>query len=505
MISGQWSSLLSALGARPDEHDGTGPTRPLERVIADSREARPGDLFVCMPSKTRDTHVFLEAVAKEGVEAAIVHSPAGLVLATDAGLSAVYVDPRPQVFNTAVARACRHVYGDLTRDMRIVGVTGTNGKTTTAWMMSWALSALSRKAAYLGTLGLDFRSAFSSFHAEVANTTPFPAELWGFYSFLAEHECQDLVMEASSHALFERRLAGTRFDAGVFTNLTQDHLDYHGGMEAYADAKMLLFTECAAASDKPFVAALNFADPVAEAWAREVPCRVLSYGTDESDLTTRAAQVTVDGIVLSAAFQGQEHTARLQFGGLFNVQNAASALAGLLALGHGLEEGLDALAKVPPVPGRFEAVPNDKGIGVIVDYAHTPDALEQLLKSARKLNPGRIITVFGCGGDRDRTKRPKMAAVVSAHSEVSVVTSDNPRTEDPASILAEVASGIRPGAECVQIIDRPEAIAVAVKMAQPGDLVVIAGKGHEDYQIIGRTKYPMDDRLLARAALEALP
>lgn len=501
MISGQWPGLLTALGVRPDECAGPGPRRPLERVVADSRQVRPGDLFVCMPSRSRDTHVFLDMVAKEGVEAAVVHSAAGLVAASDAGLSALLVDPRPQRFFTAVARACRHVAGDLTAGLRVVGVTGTNGKTTTAWMVRHALSALGRRTAYLGTLGYEDPAG----HVPLENTTPFPADLWGLYGLAVENGCDDLVMEASSHALFERRLAGTRFDVGVFTNLTQDHLDFHGSMAAYADAKKLLFTEYAAASEKPFVAALNLADPVAAAWAGEVPCRVLGYGTEESDLVVTAPDVAVDGITLKAAYEGRSHTARLRFGGLFNVENATSALAALLALGNQLPESLDALAQVSPVPGRFEAVTNDKGIGVIVDYAHTPDALEQLLKSSRKLGPARIITVFGCGGDRDRTKRPKMAAVVSANSDVSVVTSDNPRTEDPAAILAEVASGLRPGAESVQIIDRPEAITAAIAMARPGDLVVIAGKGHEDYQIIGRTKHPMDDRLLARAALEARP
>ncbi len=505
MISGQWPGLLAALGARPGEHVGDAPSRPLERVVADSREAQRGDLFVCMPSKSRDTHAYLADVAKSGVDAALVHSREGLELAKSQGLSAVFVEPRAQVFYSAVARACRIVFGDLTGDLRVVGVTGTNGKTTTAWMMRGALTAMGRSAGYLGTLGFQLVSQGHPYDCPLENTTPFPADIWNLYALMADKGGQDVVMEASSHALFERRLAETRFDVGVFTNLTQDHLDFHGTMDAYAESKKLLFTEYAVASDKPFLAALNVADPVARDWALEVPCRVLTFGTADADLVTTAEDVRVDGIRLRAAYQGTEAVQDLQVGGLFNVENASSSLAGLLALGHGLDESLAALATVPPVPGRFQTVPNTKGFGVIVDYAHTPDALKQLLDSIRGLRHSRIITVFGCGGDRDRTKRPKMAAVVSSLSDVSVLTSDNPRTEDPVEIINEVATGLVPGKESHQIIDRPEAVAAAIAMARAGDVVVIAGKGHEDYQIIGRTKHPMDDRELAASALAALP
>ena len=457
-------------------------------------------MFVCMPSASRDTHAFLAGAKAAGATSAVVHSAEGLQVAESLGLATILVENCGTRFNFALGRICRLVLNDPTATMRVFGVTGTNGKTTTAWMVRNALVHLGRKAAYLGTLG--FQTAEDI--AVLNNTTPFPVELWNLLAEARDQGVQDVVMEASSHALFERRLSGVQFDVGVFTNLTQDHLDFHGSMEHYAAAKKLLFTEYAAATEKPFVGAINTANDPGEEWSKEVPCRVLTFGGPGADLSLVADKVTVGSIDYTVGFRGESVQGTMQVGGLFNVENTTSALAGMLALGHGLQESVDALATVQAVPGRFEAIANDHGFGVIVDYAHTPDALELLLKSTRHLEPARIITVFGCGGDRDRSKRPKMAAVVSRFGDVAVVTSDNPRTEDPTAILQDVAVGLDPATESVQIIDRREAIAYAVKIAQPGDIVVIAGKGHEDYQIIGRTKFPMDDRTIAREALGAL-
>ena len=496
MTQRKFSVLSEVVGPHPDERFlASDPV--VAHVTADSRDVRPGSVFVCMPSASRDTHEFLSEVKSKGAIGAIVHSSSGLEKAKALDLAGLWIEPVGSRFNFAVGRFCRDVFGDPTSRMRMIGITGTNGKTTTAWMMRNALVALGRPAAYLGTLGFQTQGEMR----ELNNTTPFPVELWNLLAEAEASGMQDFVMESSSHALFERRLAGVQYDVGLFTNFSQDHLDFHGSMEAYAAAKQLLFTEYAAASEKTFVGALNLADDVGRAWSRELPCRTLTYGASDADLQTTATDVRVDGIRMSAQYGGERAEMNLKVGGLFNVENAGSALAGLLGLGIELADAAHALESVTGVPGRFEAVLNDRGFGIIVDYAHTPDALELLLKSARALSPRRIITVFGCGGDRDRSKRPKMAAVVSQHSEISVLTSDNPRTEDPAAILRDVAVGLRPEAESTQIIDRREAIAYAVGIAEPGDLVVIAGKGHEDYQIIGRTKHPMDDRLMARDAL----
>jgi UDP-N-acetylmuramoyl-L-alanyl-D-glutamate--2,6-diaminopimelate ligase len=308
-------------------------------------------------------------------------------------------------------------------------------------------------------------------------------------------------LEVSSHALTERRADGIEFDAAVFTNLTQDHLDFHGTMEEYARAKLRLFTELPAFSTKKFTAALNVDDPIGLSWSTQISADSITYGLSAGDLRCVPLSVRLDELTLQLEYQGETQIGKPQLGGTFNVYNCLSGVAGLLALGYSLSDATSALASAKPVPGRFESVANDKGIGVLVDYAHTPDALEKLLDSARKLEHNRIITVFGCGGDRDKGKRPKMARVASSLSDLTVVTSDNPRTEDPQAILDQVKEGLLSGAASKEILDRREAIQYAVREAKAGDIVVIAGKGHENYQIVGRTKYPMDDRLLAAEAL----
>jgi UDP-N-acetylmuramoyl-L-alanyl-D-glutamate--2,6-diaminopimelate ligase len=493
-----------------------GSGRPIEWITADSRTLRPGCLFVCMPSASRDTHEFLPEAAEKGAVAAVVHSAAGRDLANSLRLDWVMwsSEPRSEFFRK-VALLAHEVLGQPSKQMRVIGVTGTNGKTTTAWMIRDALRSMGRKAAYMGTLGIDFTGD----RVELANTTPFPIETAQLMADAVAAGCQDFVMETSSHALSENRVAGILYDAAVFTNLTQDHLDFHGTMDSYENAKKLLFTKWAGdarEAGKKFVGAVNLDDATGRRWAEQLT-DVITFGgvgkdgvgalsalLGEADLSISAPEIGLDTIRLVASLKdGEASEAVLRVGGLFNVQNAGSALAGLLALGHSLPEAMSALRHITAVPGRFQAIPNDKKIGVIVDYAHTPDALEQLLKSVRALEPNRIITVFGCGGDRDKTKRPKMAAVVSRLSNVTVVTSDNPRTEDPQGILNDVLAGVQEGADSVDIIDRRSAIFHAVNIAQPHDVVVIAGKGHEDYQIIGRTKHHMDDCEMAAEALEA--
>lgn len=485
----RWTHILDACGVSWAEVAGDAD---VSGVSSDSRTVVPGDCFVVMPSERTDTAGFLGPARENGAVAAIVPTQAAFVTALELGLAAAYCPNSGHCYNVAVGRFCREFFKDPTTQMRVIGVTGTNGKTTTAWMMREALAALGRKAAYLGTLGFHHHAC----GRELSNTTPFPVELWRLLVEARDAGCTDLVMEASSHALVQRRLAGVSFAAGIFTNLSQDHLDFHGTMEHYADSKKLLFTEAAMASRVAFGAAINGADPIAQSWIPDLPTPVVVYGAP-GGFECQSEHVGLDRIVLVLPSGNRIEAA---VGGNFNVSNLTSAAAGLLSLGYDDAQIAVALSQVTPVPGRFETVGNSE-VGVIVDYAHTPDALEKLLSSARALGPRRIITVFGCGGDRDRTKRPKMAAVVSKLSDVSVVTSDNPRTEDPISIIEEVRSGLVAGAQSESIIDRREAIERAITLAEPGDVVVIAGKGHENYQIIGHTKFPMDDRQMAREAL----
>ncbi|MHB8637334.1 MAG: UDP-N-acetylmuramoyl-L-alanyl-D-glutamate--2,6-diaminopimelate ligase [Fimbriimonadaceae bacterium] len=470
------------------------------RPIADSRKVLPGDLFFCMPSERTDTHALIQGAAEAGATAAVLHSATGIEHAL-----VPYLLPAggESGFREAVWRLAHSLLGHPSKSMKVVGVTGTNGKTTTAWIIRDLLSASGTPGAYLGTLGYKDDAG----RLDVANTTPFAVELANLIVEAATRGAKALSMEVSSHALAERRADGTEFDAAVFTNLTQDHLDFHGTMTRYADAKWRLFSDLPAQSAKSFTAAINIDDPIGAEWAARCSHPVIRFSREASPramLTVAAESVGLDEIVLRFALLGEEfEPATMHLGGAFNVSNALAAVAGMLALGYRMEVVLHALPHVRPVPGRFEPVPNERGIGIIVDYAHTPDALIKLLDAVRALKPRRVITVFGCGGDRDGLKRPIMARAASERSDITVVTSDNPRTEDPATILAEVQAGIAPGANSVGILDRAEAVAYAVQAAQPGDAVVIAGKGHEDYQIIGHTKHSMDDRDLARRAMEA--
>jgi len=430
----------------------------------------------------------------------MVYDDAGFAAALNVGLAAMIVEGD---FSEAVAYLCNEFYRHPTREMGVLGVTGTNGKTTTAWLVRDMLLALGKPAAYLGTLGFELPGE----HRDIPNTTPFAADLYEFLGEARDRGVDALAMEVSSHALAQSRLEGVEFDAAVFTNLTQDHLDFHGSMEEYAAAKFRLFEDFPEATDKPFCAAINRDDPYGEALAQQLEYPVIGYGIEcRYELWPTSLQVSVDRIEMDLNFQPldgdlEAFHVSAPLGGHYNVENLLSATAGMWALGFEPAEIAGVVGSVRPVPGRFEPVANDQGIGILVDYAHTPDALEKLLDAVRPLCSGRILTVFGCGGDRDRTKRPKMAAASSERSDITIVTSDNPRTEDPQAIIDEVLTGLRPGAAYETIIDRREAIRRAVTMAEPSDVVVIAGKGHEDYQIIGREKFPMDDREEARAAL----
>jgi UDP-N-acetylmuramoyl-L-alanyl-D-glutamate--2,6-diaminopimelate ligase len=469
------------------------------RPIADSRQAQPGDLFVCMPSDRRDTHELIPEAVEAGASAVMLHSPDGARFSPVPCLAA---SPGDEPFREAVWRLAHTLVERPSAAMKVIGVTGTNGKTTTAWLLRDLLQAVGMEAGYLGTLG--YQSPLGD--VELSNTTPFAVDLANLLAQARTRGTTAVAIEVSSHALEERRADGVEFDAAVFTNLTQDHLDYHGSMESYAAAKWRLFSDLPLQTSKPFVAALNVDDPCGADFSRRASVPVVNYSMRPADgvLSVNVGSIELERLELSFSWRGATTgPVQVPLGGSFNVVNTLSAVAGMIALGYELEATVAALPSVRPVPGRFEAISNDRGIGIIVDYAHTPDALEKLLDAVRGLKPSRVISVFGCGGDRDRTKRPLMARAASERSDLTVVTSDNPRTEDAQAILDEVRTGITAGQDSVAILDRRDAVAYAVAQAGHGDVVVIAGKGHENYQIIGHTKYPMDDRDLARAGLEA--
>lgn len=484
--------LLEAAGVVPDALVGNAEVTD---ITPDSRHAGPGSLFVCMPSLSQDSHQYVFAAAERGAVAILAHSLEGFKLAAGQARAIAWI--HEDRFQDALWRIAKAFYQNPTTSMKVIGVTGTNGKTTTAWLIRQMLAG---DSAYLGTLGFFLKDK----EIPVANTTPFSLDLNRMLAQARESGITSLAMEVSSHALEQKRAHGLEFDAAVFTNLTQDHLDFHGTMEAYANAKRRLFTEIPRESNKEFTAALNTDDPTGAQWAREMKGRVITYGFQSGDLRGEALEVQVDRLTMKLSYQGASCVAGASLGGTFNLWNCLSAVAGMVALGFPLEEAVQRLSGAAPAPGRFEAVPNHAGMTILIDYAHTPDALVKLLQAVRALPVGRIIAVFGCGGDRDRTKRPLMARAACEGADIVVATSDNPRTEDPYAILNEIYTGLLPGVESYLIVDRQEAITKAISLARPGDVVVIAGKGHENYQLIGREKTPFDDRVAALEALDAL-
>lgn len=459
----------------------------VHRLVMDSRKVQPGDLFVAMPSASTDSHQFIAGAIAGGAVGAIVHQPD----ATHHSEVSLYL----QDYENSLWRLCKTLYNNPTKSMKVIGITGTNGKTTTAWIVRDMLQASGLKTAYLGTLGFQYPGKA----IELPNTTPFVVDLYNLLVEARDAGVEAIAMEVSSHALAQKRVEGVEFDVVLFTNFTQDHLDFHGSLEDYMAAKWRLFSDFC-----PSVACFNIDDPSVAKLPGSFEGKSIRYTTElgrEAELVGNPTEVTLQGIELQLIASEDTISTVSKLAGNYNVSNLAAACSVLLGLGFSLVEIAKLVPHATPVPGRFETIPNTLGKGILVDYAHTPDAIEKLLDAARALTKGRIITVFGCGGDRDAKKRPLMAKAASERSDLTVLTSDNPRTEDPKAILEQVAVGIVDGKESVQIEDRIEAIRFAVSHAKEGDTVVIAGKGHENYQIIGKQKFHMDDREIAREAL----
>jgi UDP-N-acetylmuramyl-tripeptide synthetase len=471
-------------------------TAAVTGVTHDSRRVAPGALFVAVPGEKFDGHDFVRSAAEAGAAA----------VAVQAGREDAFADlPIPRLVVPDARRALAPLactfWGNPTHSLYLAGVTGTNGKTTTTLLIDAIARAAGEVTGTVGTLGATV--AGKALPGE--RTTPEAPELQELFAQMRAAGAASAAMEVASHALVMGRTEGCAFDVAVFTNLTQDHLDFHGTMEQYRDAKGALFTEYADAAravGKSLVAVLNADDEAGRHYASVTRAgRVLTYsasGANPADVVAEGAVLAVDRITYTAKTPQGDIPVTLPFGGTFNVANS------LAAVGYGLARGLApeviaaGLAQCPPVPGRFQPVRAGQDYAVLVDYAHTPDGIENVLKSARPLTPGRLIVVFGCGGNRDRTKRPKMGRLALELSDVAVVTSDNPRREDPEAIIDEILTGMQgAGAEVLRESDRRKAIALAVSLAKPGDTVVIAGKGHEDYQIIGDKTYPFDDVAVA--------
>ena len=446
-------------------------------ICYDTRTMVPGCLFVALPGYKTDGHKYIAQALEQGAAAVLCqHPPEG------EGPWLVTPDAR-----AALAAVSANWFGHPARDLTLLAVTGTNGKTTTTYLLKAMLEGV--LGARVGLIGTN-QNMVGEEVLPAHRTTPESYEVQQLLREMADASCTHVVMEASSHALVLHRLDGLRFRAGIFTNLTQDHLDFHGTMEAYRDAKGLLFRQ----SD---TAVLNLDDEAGRYFARTVAVPRLTYSErrDEADLTAKNLRLFPDRVEFEAVAEGAISRVRLPIPGGFTVYNALGVLTCGLALGLPLADCADALAKAPGVKGRIEVVPVPADFAVIIDYAHTPDALENILTTVRDFTAGRVICLFGCGGDRDRTKRPQMGAIAGSLADVAVVTSDNPRTEEPEAIIRDILPGLEgTAAEVVVEPDRRAAIRRALSLAKPGDTVVLAGKGHETYQEVGTRVLHLDER-----------
>ena len=454
-------------------------------ICDDSRALQPGALFLAVRGAERDGHDYLDAAAAAGAGTALVADPTRTTLP-----ALVVKDTR-----RAAATAAAAFYGFPARQLRLVGVTGTNGKTTTVGMVRHLLDAPGARSASIGTLGVLVGSEGAAFDGGGGLTTPGPVELQRVLRALHDAGVATVAMETSSHALHQRRVEGLRFDAAVFTNLTRDHLDYHVTMEAYLAAKALLVGLLAPKG----VRVVN-ADDAAWESLPDAP-RTVRFGL-ERDAEVRAVDVRYSprGSQWTLDAGGDRHDVALPLIGDFNVANALAAGATAWALGMEAAEVAARLSTMPQVPGRLEIL--HERPTVLRDYAHTPDALERALAAVRPFTEGALTVVFGCGGDRDRGKRPEMGRIAEAGADHAIVTSDNPRTEDPARILDDIETGMTRGAH-ERIEDRREAIARAIARAGAGDVILLAGKGHETYQIRGTVKHPFDERAIVREIIAA--
>jgi UDP-N-acetylmuramoyl-L-alanyl-D-glutamate--2,6-diaminopimelate ligase len=456
----------------------------LRGVADDSRAVAAGDLFCAWAGVAQDGHAHAPAAVRAGAVALLVERPL-----PDVSIPQLVVSDGRR----AAAVAAALLLGNPQESLGLVGVTGTNGKTTTVWILRYLLSARGGTAS-LGTLGA-VRPDGSVIPGSEALTTPGPVQLARTLRQLADAGATRIAMEMSSHALDQGRVAALRFDAAVFTNLTRDHLDYHGTVERYLAAKRRLLGML-----RPGGAAVINADDPAWAGLSEAAPRALTFGTCRSaDLRISDVRLDAAGASFTLATAAGATPAHIPLLGEFNVQNAAAAGAACLALGFELTEVIAALAGVPQVPGRLERIASEP-CPVLRDYAHTPDALERALAALRPLTAGRLIVVFGAGGDRDRGKRPLMGKVAAGGADVVIVTSDNPRTEDPEAIIDEIMAGIVEG-QAARVVNRRAAIADALALATPADLVLLAGKGHETYQVIGTEKRPFDERVIVQQLL----
>ena len=463
----------------------------------DSRKVGNGHLFFALPGEHADGHSFIRKAVEKGA-AAVVYERPGLYAGAKPGAMVTLIHVKDS--RKAIAFASNNFFQRPSESLQVIGITGTNGKTTTTYLLKAILEEWGQKVGLIGTIQYMIKDAVY----DAIHTTPEALEFQALLHEMLAANCGYVVTEVSSHALAQKRVDGTAFKGAVFTNLTRDHLDFHKTMEEYFEAKTRLFTELL---DSSAASVINYDDP----WGRKLAAllkgergEVCTYGMEPgSDLTAADIHDSFKGLRFSVTFHGRKYDFVSSLMGQPNVYNILSAVGASLSLGVPWEVILEGIGKAGPATGRFQKIDAGQEFLAIVDFAHTQDALERLIHTARGLSSGRIITVFGCGGDRDRGKRPVMGALATRLSDVVIITSDNPRSEDPEEIIKEIESGAVRKNYLVEP-DRKEAIIKAVQMALGDDIVLIAGKGHETYQEIGEKRYAFNDREVLEEAIKQL-
>ena len=472
--------ILSSIGGL--DQDITG-------IASDSRAVEPGYAFVCYEGVNVDGHTFITQAIQNGATTIIGEKPESM----PPGVTYIQTPDGRIAFSLIAA----NWYGNPADRLKLIGITGTNGKTSTAHLAHSIFKAAGLKSGFMGTVGTHYADVF----VPPTITTLEPLTLHKLFRDIADAGVDYVIMETSSQGLAQHRLAGLTFETAVFTNLTQDHLDYHQTMEEYLNAKMMLFQQL---NSDNGLAILNADDPASDSIRHQTNPPSLTFGVEQpADMSICNVKSTLKGLSFTASTPGGKISANLRLLGDYNLYNALAAIG--IGLHHNCSlEAIQAGLQSTVVPGRFELVDRGQPFAVVVDYAHTPDGLENLLAAARKITQGSLISVFGCGGDRDRGKRPKMGKISATIADRSVITSDNPRTEEPDAIIADIVAGLPDSASYELIQDRRCAIGHAIGLAKADDLVTIAGKGHEPYQEIDGVRFDFDDREVAAGFLEQL-
>ena len=464
------SELLLDLGAACKAED-----KEVLFITDNSAKVAEGCIFICIEGKRFDGHTKAAEAIANGAVAVVVQKDMGL-------------DEQILVENTraAYARLSAAFWGHPERKLRIIGVTGTNGKTTSCFVIKSILDSMGYKTGLIGTV----KNIVGDKEYPAVLTTPDCYDLFALFKEMVESGCEFCTMEVSSQALDQRRVEGVHFEASIFTNLTQDHLDYHGTFENYKAAKHMLF-------ENSSLAVINIDDEAAEYMLADTPCRNITFSVNNDNCDYSAKNIRISSFGVKYELVSNSNIGRVKFAvpGKFSVYNSMGAAVCLVEMGMDFKGVLDGLVSCVGVPGRMEVVPTDKPYTVLIDYAHTPDGLENVLGCVREITEGKVITVFGCGGDRDKTKRPIMGGIAAKLSDVAVITSDNPRSEDPDAIIADICEGVKKHISKIVVErDRKKAIAKALSMANEGDIVVLAGKGQETYQILASGKIHFDER-----------